>query len=634
MGFFDKINEIRSKITEVESAIYGGKQEYLEIYERNLQLEKEIEQRTMELNLANKRILTLQHIWEMMNSSKPLLSVLDKIVNSIKGELGYMHSVIIRKEHDDNGEFMTIIAQSNNRIVDFLNEKLTPPLHMQRIEYDTEGRFAEALIHKKIVQSNDLRGAISYVIPGLSEENIDNVLSKMSSKSIIIIPIYTRQKPFGWLVVLSSRDTLTDSETDFLSMFAQQVEMAITIADLFDAVKEQAVTDGLTGLYNRRYFEEYLDKEVKRAQRQNQPFSIIGIDLDFLKKINDAYGHAYGDIAIKAVADVLKHNARTVDTAARLGGEEFSVILPGVDSKGAMVAAERIRKAIEETPLDTIGHITASIGVGTFLEHSDNIEEIIELTDQAMYQSKRNGRNRVTIAKPASETSWQEVAVHAFIDVLSKHNIPVDKQLSDEICEKLKNSNNQTEPQREILYSIADMMTKIYNPLHAKGAIKSKVQVAVSLAKRFDLSKEEIDKLRVAILLYDIGNLVLPQEILQKAGPLTDDERQHIKEHPVIAAREILKPISYIQDILPIIEHHHENWDGTGYPNRISKDEIPLSSQIILIVDSYFALLEQRAYRSKLSPQEALAEIKKDAGKKWNSTLVNEFVTLIENDMN
>ena len=634
MGFFDKINEIRSKITEVESAIYGGKQEYLEIYERNLQLEKEIEQRTMELNLANKRILTLQHIWEMMNSSKPLLSVLDKIVNSIKGELGYMHSVIIRKEHDDNGEFMTIIAQSNNRIIDFLNEKLTPPLHMQRIEYDTEGRFAEALIHKKIVQSNDLRGAISYVIPGLSEENIDNVLSKMSSKSIIIIPIYTRQKPFGWLVVLSSRDTLTDSETDFLSMFAQQVEMAITIADLFDAVKEQAVTDGLTGLYNRRYFEEYLDKEVKRAQRQNQPFSIIGIDLDFLKKINDAYGHAYGDIAIKAVADVLKHNARTVDTAARLGGEEFSVILPGVDSKGAMVAAERIRKAIEETPLDTIGHITASIGVGTFLEHSDNIEEIIELTDQAMYQSKRNGRNRVTIAKPASETSWQEVAVHAFIDVLSKHNIPVDKQLSDEICEKLKNSNNQTEPQREILYSIADMMTKIYNPLHAKGSIKSKVQVAVSLAKRFDLSKEEIDKLRVAILLYDIGNLVLPQEILQKAGPLTDDERQHIKEHPVIAAREILKPISYIQDILPIIEHHHENWDGTGYPNRISKDEIPLSSQIILIVDSYFALLEQRAYRSKLSPQEALAEIKKDAGKKWNSTLVNEFVTLIENDMN
>lgn len=634
MGFFDKIHEIRSKISEVERNIYGGKQEYLEIYERNLQLEKEIEQRTMELNLANKRMLTLQHIWEMMNSSKPLLSVLDKIVNSIKGELGYLHSVIIRKESDDNGDFMTIITQSQNRILDFLNEKITPPIHMQRIHYDPNGKFADSLINKKIILSNDLRGAMKYVIPGLSEDNLNNVLSKMSSKSIIIIPIYTRQKPFGWLVVLSSRETLAESETDFLSIFAQQIEMSITIADLFEAVKEQAVTDGLTGLYNRRYFEEYLSKEVKRAQRQNQPFSLIGIDLDFLKRINDTYGHAYGDNAIKAVADVLKNNARTVDTAARLGGEEFSIILPGVDSNGAMIAAERIRKAIEETPLDTIGQITASIGVGTFLEHSDNIEEVIELTDQAMYQSKRDGRNRVTLAKPASETSWQEVAIHTFIDILSKHNMPVDKKVSDEICDKLKNSNNQTEPQREVLYSIADMMTKIYNPLHTKGAIKSKVQVAVSLAKRFDLSKDDIDKLRVAILLYDIGNLVLPQEILQKAGPLTDDEKQHIKEHPVIAAREILKPISYIQDILPIIEHHHENWDGSGYPNKISKEEIPLSSQIILIVDSYFALLEPRAYRPKLSPQEALNEIKKDAGKKWNSTLVNEFITLIENDLN
>lgn len=634
MGFFDKIRELRTMISEVESTIYGGKQDYLEIYERNLELEKEIEQRTVELNIANKRMLTLQHIWDMMNSSKPLLSVLEKIVNSIKGELGYLHSVIIRKQVDENGEYMSIITQSENRIIDFLNEKLTPPIHMQRIEYDTKGKFAEALNNHKIVQSNDLEGALRYVIHGINDEMVELALNKMASKSIIIIPIYTRGTPFGWLVVLSSRENLADAETDFLSIFAQQIEMAITIADLFQAVKEQAVTDGLTGLYNRRYFEEYLAKEVKRAQRQNQPFSVIGIDLDFLKQINDKHGHAFGDLAIKTVAEVLKRNARNIDTAARMGGEEFNVILPGVDSNGAMIAAERIRKAIEDSELDTIGHVTASIGVATFLEHTDNVEELIELTDQAMYQSKRNGRNQVTLAKPISETSWQEIAVNTFIDVLSKHNIPVEKTFSDELCDKLKNSDKQAEPQKEILYTAADMLTKIYNPLHVQGAIKSKVQVAVSLAKRFDLSKDDIDRLRVAVLLYDIGNLVLPQEILQKAGPLTEDEKQHIKEHPVIAAREILKPITYVQDILPIIEHHHENWDGTGYPNKIARDEIPLSSQIILIVDSYFALIEQRAYRSKMSPQEALTEIKKDAGKKWNDTLVNEFVTLIENDLN
>jgi tRNA threonylcarbamoyladenosine biosynthesis protein TsaE len=126
---------------------------------------------------------------------------------------------------------------------------------------------------------------------------------------------------------------------------------------------------------------------------------------------------------------------------------------------------------------------------------------------------------------------------------------------------------------------------------------------------------------------------ILPDELLQKATPLTDEERDTIKNHPVIAAREILKPISYVQDVLPIIEHHHENWDGSGYPNKMSKEEIPLTSQIILILDQYFALIEPRPYRAKLSTRDALEIIKADAGKKWNNTLVNEFISLIEHDI-
>jgi HD-GYP domain-containing protein (c-di-GMP phosphodiesterase class II) len=177
------------------------------------------------------------------------------------------------------------------------------------------------------------------------------------------------------------------------------------------------------------------------------------------------------------------------------------------------------------------------------------------------------------------------------------------------------------------------MLTKLYNPVHTSGVVKNKVLMAVSLAKRFDLPKEEIDNLRVAVLLYDIGNLMLPDELLQKATPLTDEERDTIKNHPVIAAREILKPISYVQDVLPIIEHHHENWDGSGYPNKMSKEEIPLTSQIILILDQYFALIEPRPYRAKLSARDALEIIKADAGKKWNNTLVNEFISLVEHDI-
>lgn len=634
MGLFDKFKEVTKKVSEVESNIYHEKRDYLEIYERNIELEKEIAERTEELNDANKRMFTLQHIWDMMNSSTPLENVMEAIVNSTQGELGYMHCSIIRKNTDENGEFLQILAQSNDGLIDRLNNIIgSPGIQTRKLNYDNESVFADAMKQKTIIQTKSIDLSLKSVLPELSQDTIKKVVSNQPVKSVIVVPLITQNKEFGWFCVFSAREELASAEMDFLGLFAKQIEMAITIADLFQAVREQAVTDSLTGLYNRRYFEEALEKEVQRAKRQQQPFSIIGIDLDHLKQINDTHGHFYGDLAIKTIAKVLKSNARSVDVPARMGGEEFNILLPGIGSAGAMVAAERIRKSIEREDIETIGHITGSLGVATYFEHTENPEELLELTDQAMYTSKRNGRNRVTLAKPITETSWQEIAVNTFLDILSKNRVPMAKQLSKELCIKLQAPANKDEGSSESLYTVADMLTKLYNPMHSSGVIKNKVLMAVSLAKRFDLSKEEIDNLRVAILLYDIGNLMLPQELLQKATPLTDEEKERIKNHPLIAVKEILKPISYIQDVLPIIEHHHENWDGSGYPNKISKEEIPLTSQIILIIDEYFALIEPRPYRAKLSSRDAIEIIKADSGKKWRASLVQEFISLIEHDI-
>lgn len=634
MGLFDKFKEVTKKVSEVENNIYHEKRDYLEIYERNLELEKEIAERTEELDDANRRMFTLQHIWEMMNSSTPLENVMEAIVNSTQGELGYMHCAIIHKCVDEDGEYLQILAQSNDGLIDRLNNIIgSPGIQTRKLNYDGESVFADSMRQRKIIQTRSIDLSLKSVLPDLDAETVKKIISNQPVKSVIVIPLITQNKEFGWFCVFSAREELAGTEMDFLGLFAKQIEMAITIADLFQAVRDQAVTDALTGLYNRRYFEEALEKEVQRAKRQQQPFSVIGIDLDFLKKINDTHGHFYGDLAIKTIADVLKANARSVDVPARIGGEEFDVLLPGISSDGAMIAAERIRSAIEKTEIDTIGHITGSLGVATYFEHTDNVEELLELTDQAMYTSKREGRNRVTLAKPISETSWQEIAVNTFVDILSKNRIPMAKHLSKELCLKLQAPANKDEMTNESLYTVADVLTKLYNPMHSSGVIKNKVLMAASLAKRFDLPKEEIDNLKVAVLLYDIGNLMLPQDILQKATPLTDEERDKIKNHPIIAAREILKPISYIQDVLPIIEHHHENWDGSGYPNKMSEDEIPLTSQIILIIDEYFALIEPRPYRAKLSSRDALEIIKSDAGKKWNNTLVKEFISLIEHDI-
>ena len=579
-------------------------------------------------------MFTLQHIWDMMNSSTPLENVLEAIVNSTQGELGYMHCAIIRKCVDEEGEFLRIIAQSNDGLIDRLNNFIgSPGIQTRRLNYSHESVFADTMRQRTIIQTKSIDLSLSSVLPDLPQETVNKIISNQPVKSVIVVPLIAQKQEFGWFCVFTAREELASAEMDFLGLFAKQIEMAITIADLFQAVREQAVTDALTGLYNRRYFEEALEKEVQRAKRQKQPFSIIGIDLDYLKKINDTYGHTFGDLAIKTIADVLKSNARSVDVPARIGGEEFNVLLPGINSEGAMIAAERIRKSIEAVEIDTIGHITGSLGVATYFEHSEDVEELLELTDQAMYTSKRNGRNRVTIAEPVSETSWQEIAVNTFIDILSKNRIPKARHLSKELCLKLKAPANKDELSKDSLFTVADMLTKLYNPMHTSGSVKNKVLMAVTLAKRFDLPKEDIDNLKIAVLLYDIGNLMLPDELLQKTTPLTDEERDTIKNHPVIAAREILKPISYIQDVLPIIENHHENWDGSGYPNKISKDEIPLTSQIILILDQYFALIEPRPYRSKLSSKDALAIVKADAGKKWNDTLVKEFISLIEHDI-
>lgn len=626
MGFFDSFKNFKNKLDKVESTVYSGSESLLEVYEKNAKLEAEIVARTKELDRANRQMLTLQHIWEMMNSSKPLSSVLNAIVNSLQGELGYLYSFIVKQRSDNDGKYLQIVASSRDDMGAKFSEYFNCDLSEYRMCFPEFDEVKDAIKNNHIYQSKELVKLISGFIVDIDKDKVKEFLKEAKMKSYILVPLVSKQTHFGSLIVFSSRENISNSELNFLSLFAKQIELAITIADLFQAVKEQAITDGMTGLYNRRYFEEYIKKEAIRAMRQNQKFTVIGLDLDHLKQINDTYGHNYGDIAIKAIAEVLKSNARSIDIAARMGGEEFNLILPGVDIEGGCIAAERIRKAIESVELEKIGRITASLGVATYPDQSDDIQELLELTDQAMYESKRNGRNRVSIAKPSYETSWQEIAVNTFVDILSKHRIPMDNVTSRLLTEKLMEMNNDR------LYQVADALVQSYNPEHQTGGMKQKVELATMLAKRFDLPKEAIDKLRIAILLYDIGNTMLPKELLNKKEPLNEEDKTSIKQHPIIAAREILKPISNIVDVIPIIEKHHENWNGTGYPEKISGNDIPIESQIILIIDSYFALMEKRPYRDALSSEDAIKVIQEEVDKKWNSKLADEFISLVKSD--
>ena len=627
MDIFKKIKDYARQINEIEYSISNNKREFLEIYERNLALEQEIVQRTQELDQANKAFLTLKHVWELMNSSEPLANVLAKLVNSLHGEMGYINSTILQLHETENGKHFQIKAYSESPIYSRITTYLNHPLSEYKMVYDETSVISRAIREKKIICTHEYLSVINALLTNFTQEQIEEINKLGVTKNLIVIPLEPSQQVFGAMLVFSPREEVTDKELNFLSLFANQVEMAITIANLFETIKKEAVTDALTELYNRRYFNDAIQKELDRAQRLKQPFSIISLDLDYLKKINDTHGHSFGDTAIKTIADVLKKNARSIDIPARLGGEEFSILLPGIDANGALIAAERIRAAIEAAEIPVINHITASIGVGTYPEHSIVLDELLEMTDQAMYKSKINGRNRVTIAKAVSETGWQEVAINAFVDIMTKRKVPIPEKVLKEITNKLQEA--QETAAKENLYNIVDMISQVYNINATDGLTKTKVSLAINLARKLEISKEDIDKLKIAILMYDIGNIMIPEEIFNKKTPLTDEEKHKIQEHPIIAAREILQPISAITDIIPIIESHHENWDGSGYPRQISGENIPIASQIVLLVDAYTAMTQERSYRKALTQEEAIKIIKKDAGKKWKQEIVEDFIEIL-----
>ncbi len=633
MGIFDWITQSAKKLKDIETKIGEETKDVYEVYQRNVVLEREIAQRTEELRLANQTLLTLEQVWDMMNSSRPLSSVLETIASSLYGEFGYLYSFIAQKEYDEGKNCFALKTYLENDFSTDLIKLTQNNIYNFKFHPKTQGIIENAIARKEISYYISLKDFIEDNIPDADPEHVKEFIENHNVKTIIIFPITVQDQFSGFLAVFSPRKELKDDELSFLNLFARQIELAITIANLFETVKKQAVTDHLTNLFNRRFFEDALHREATRSLRTKQPFCLIGLDLDHLKRINDTYGHSMGDKAIAAIANVITSSSRSVDIPSRYGGEEFFIILPGIDAKGGVIAAERLRTTIEKTHVEGLNEgITASLGVSSFIEQTTNIDELFEMCDKAMYSSKQKGRNQVTLADTDNMTSWQDIAIDAFVDILTQHRIPFNKNLAAELIEKLhlKQQDSTGSSTQEILFGIVDAISKSYFPLYQEGSTKNKVALAVLIAKRMNLPKSEVDKLKIAMLLYDIGNTMMPKDLLKKPAPLSKHEKTQIQKHPILGAQEILKPIGSVSNIIPIIEQHHENWDGSGYPNNKKGNEIPITSQIILIVDSYFAMTSYRPYRKAYSDEDAIKEIKLNANKKYSPELTEAFSYAIE----
>ena len=628
--FFKKIKNYSEKISEFESVVSEERMSFAQVIERNAALQREIDERMEELQQANKSILTLQNIWSTMNSSEPLNEVLKTIALGITENLGYLNAVIFQLFGENKDAYLKIRESSYD---DSLKD-LKLILDKNIAEFSVPVKCKDNILIKTVNQHEivNVKGYEELFADtnfALDKEQIEKISEILTDKAIVLIPIVFQKKIFGVLQVISPRSELGDTEMNFLSLFAKQIELAVTIADLFQTIKQQAITDGLTGLYNRRHFDLCLSNEAKRSLRLKQPFTLITLDLDHLKVINDNYGHSAGDAAIVGIANALKKNARQIDIPSRFGGEEFGVILPGVDIEGGKIAAERMRATIENTPIEGIGKITASIGVGTLLTHSDNVQELAELVDQAMYRAKRNGRNQVQIAQAWDKNIWKRQALDLLIHLLEQKLINIEEQHSNELIEKLKNTNTTDKNIDDIIFLVVSEFVNIYNPFYQKGNVKEKMDLIVKVANALEISQEDIDKFKMAAIVFDISNVMLPEDILLKDGPLTESEKEKILSHPVIAAKEILAPVGTASNIIALLENWNEYYDGSGIPGVLKGEEIPIGTAILVVINAYFALISQRPYRKPFSKAIALQILSDGAGKKWNPRVVEILKNII-----
>jgi diguanylate cyclase (GGDEF)-like protein/putative nucleotidyltransferase with HDIG domain len=358
-----------------------------------------------------------------------------------------------------------------------------------------------------------------------------------------------------------------------------------------------ALTDPLTGLGNHRHFHERLQRELQSAEDNDTPLTLCLIDIDNFKTINDRFGHPSGDRVLSQVAGRLRQGGE----AFRLGGDEFAILLVGQDENAAVAAASSVVARIGALDLDHIGNVTASAGLATFPVQGHGRDELIRLADSALYWAKEHGKNRVRLYRP---------------DVVELAEL---KRLA-------------AGPDRAARYRAAASLAKAVDARDTyTGSHSERVAgLAARLAARLGLDAEQVELTRLAGSLHDLGKLAIPEEILRKRGPLTDSERLVLERHPQIGHR-MLDSLG-VDPVADIVLHHHERWDGAGYPGGLRGDASPLGARIIFVVDAYDAMTSDRVYRTRLSHEEALAELRRCSGTQFDPLIVDAFEAELEEE--
>ncbi len=385
-------------------------------------------------------------------------------------------------------------------------------------------------------------------------------------------------------------------------------------------LRKLSLRDSQTGLYNYRYLEEVIEAEFQRAKRYPHPLSVIMLDIDYFKSINDVYGHQFGDLVLKQLARQLKMIFRRYDVIIRFGGEEFLVISPGADIVSALNLGQRILEIINRYNFGDKKQkvkLNVTLAVVSYpQDKSTNGMGLVNLANQVLDKAKESGGNRV----------------YSSLDII-KHRSPLTlgKKKSTEVrflqgkIDKLTIRSNQNITEAIFAFAKAIELKDHYTGEHVEDTVHYVQEICDKLA----LPKDQTALIKQGAALHDLGKIGISEKILLKKSKLTRGEFEEIKKHPQIGA-DILRPIKFLHNLIPLVFYHHEKWDGTGYPSGIKKEEIPIGARIISVADAYQALTSDRPYRKAYSKEKAIKILRAGSGSQFDPRIIVIFLKILQ----
>ncbi|MGC1649723.1 MAG: diguanylate cyclase [Candidatus Sulfotelmatobacter sp.] len=465
------------------------------------------------------------------------------------------------------------------------------------------------------------RALVQNAIPG----NLTGILP--DSRAVLCIPITYGESLLGVLNIESrSENAFAPQDVLILNTLADLLATALHNAFVFQKLQQQSITDGLTGIKTRRFFWEALSAEWKRASRSGRPFSVVLIDLDKFKEVNDTMGHFEGDLVLARVGRLLEQKSRQSNVVARYGGDEFIVLMPETGSEQAQVLAERLRQWLAGDPMLSEHHITGSFGVASFPMHGFSIEDIIRVADAGMYVSKRSGGNSVSTAQEfveGQDFARQRQQISAYIEGFLQRENSGPEHLQELTSTLQKLCSGDEGCNVPLLKEAIESLSRAAESREMQSAGHGDLVARYTevIARALGLSSEETADLVYAARVHDVGKIFVPERILNKPGPLGEDEFQQVKEHAQVGA-EIVGTIPHSQMMREAIEHHHQRFDGSGYPDALRGEEIPLWARIIALTDAYANMVTEQSFAAARTPDQALEELSKMSGTRYDGMLV------------